>query len=130
MNVFYVSDIPWFDFMANGMIWVIAAALLALIIWIGYDVVTGPRKQAAELQRLLDGLDTSVASISSHKASGNRLRTTPKPDPVVTVPAMAQIEVTETRSKSPFHPSNRRSGGKGNGNGKNKQVKNDLTAKS
>lgn len=78
MNVFYVSDIPWFDSFANGMIWFLIVAAVAFVVWVGYDMITGPRKQRAELERLLKGLDTSTAEINTHKDNGAaKLKTRP-----------------------------------------------------
>lgn len=75
---FYKSGITWFDTVANGCIWALIVAALAFVVWVGYDMVTGPRKQRAELERLLKGLDTSTAEINTHKDNGAaKLKTRP-----------------------------------------------------
>lgn len=68
---FYKSGITWFDTVANGCIWALIVAAVAFVVWVGYDMITGPRKQRAELERLLDGIDSqSVLTINTHKVNG------------------------------------------------------------
>lgn len=58
INIFYTSTITWFDYLTNGMCWLLIAAFATFAVWIGWDVVTGPRKHREEIKRMLDGLDT------------------------------------------------------------------------
>jgi len=67
MNVFYTSDVEWFGNVANGLIWAIILAFVGFLVWLGYDMITGPRRQRAEVARMLEGLETSNTVISSHK---------------------------------------------------------------
>lgn len=84
---FYESGISWFDTVANGLCWMLIVSAVAFTAWLGYDLVTGPRKQRAEVKRMLEGLDsimnltTRDISISgAHRpfAPGKRAKTADK----------------------------------------------------
>jgi hypothetical protein len=70
MNIFYKSGILWFDYVANGCIWALILTFTVFLLWLGFDLVTGPRRQRADVARMLSGLDTTLAvtGISSHRA--------------------------------------------------------------
>lgn len=72
MDIFYHSGIDWFDNMANGLCWFLIFAAVAFLAWVGFDMITGPRRQRAEVVRMLAGLDTAkdisgVGVLNSHK---------------------------------------------------------------
>lgn len=121
MNIFYHSHVQWFETFANGCIWAIIAAVVALIVWLAYDMIKG--------SELPEGFEV-IPQISSHKAG--KLKTTPVEAPVSAAPVSpAPVNYatdTTITTRSPFAPGNRRKSGK---SGKaNEQVKADLTAKS
>lgn len=73
-TLFYESGIGWFDVVANGLCWMLIAATIAFLGWLGYDLVTGPRKQRAEVKRMLAGLDTvqDITGVSTSISGAHR----------------------------------------------------------
>ena len=59
MNIFYHSHVAWFENVANGCIWMIIVTAFAFLVWVGHDIVTGPRRQREDVKRMLAGLDTT-----------------------------------------------------------------------
>ncbi len=66
-TLFYESGIGWFDTVANGMVWLCISAFAACMIWLGYDLVTGPRKQREEVKRMLEGINNAKRTNYGHE---------------------------------------------------------------
>ena len=66
-TLFYESGIHWFDVVANGCIWLLIAAMLTFMVWFGYDLITGPRKQREEIKRMLDGISDAKRTNYRHE---------------------------------------------------------------
>lgn len=59
---FYESGIHWFDTVVNGLCWMLIVSAVVFTVWLGYDLVTGPRKQRAEVKRMLEGINDAKST--------------------------------------------------------------------
>lgn len=71
-TLFYESGNHWFDVIANCCVWFLIAAALFFTGWVGYDLVTGPRKQREEVKRMLEGITSAKgAAVFGHELTRN-----------------------------------------------------------
>ncbi len=56
-DLFYHHGTPWFDYLANGSILLLILFFAIFVGWFIYSVVTGRKRDRADLKRMLTGLD-------------------------------------------------------------------------